>query len=357
MKQTLFLAATLLCPLAAQASTSMEEAFEAYVKVKQIEAKLSLAEQEESHQELAAALTSAKIEFHSIARSDQEELESWERKALERVVKTKPAPKKADPEALAFLKKSFGEAKSLSVLEWQVVQDFFGRVTQESFLKESFGAGELASSQALGKNIKVVLILDPFRRLLGNKNALEREDLEKLNLSVDAVEISSFSSVENQADELRHYLLKRSNEPYVLVSSGEASAVVHKLLDLHPSFRTREELVGWVNADGRLFGRAPEPKEKKGRKLASIEQSRADRFESDALSGLRQLRLESLERQAPLGLGFPILNLISTDESFRAAKNLRESIVADGSNLFIERGPAWKRIREALTQLNPQVVR
>lgn len=354
MKRSLFLAAILLCPLAAQASTSMEEAFDAYVKVKQIEAKLSLAEQEESRQELAAALTSAKIEFHSIARSDHEELESWEKKALERVTKTKPAPKKVDPEALAFLKKSFGDAKSLSVLEWQVVQEFFGRVTQESFLKESFGAGELAKIAPSEKNIKVILILDPFRRLLGSKDSLEKKDLEELNLSVDAVEISSFASVENQAEELRHYLLKKSNESYVLVSSGEASAVVHKLLDLHPSFRTREELVGWVNADGRLFGRAPEPKENKGRKIASIEHSRADRFESDALSGLRQLRLESLERQAPLGLGFPILNLISTDESFRATKNLRESIVADGSNIFIGKGPAWKRIREAITQLKSQ---
>jgi len=347
----LFLA---LLPLEASASASFQDAFHAYVKVRQIEEKLAVTAQNSqldpvdqvaALKDLRSNLTEAKIAFHGVGRSDQQELEKWEKSVLARVEKKKPAQKEI--EALPFLTASFPDAKKFSALEWLAVQEWFGQETQEEFLRHTFPMQELAHSSPTKQQPKLVWVLDPFRRLLNPAERIEKADLEKFSASVTPVEISSFASVENQADELRHFILSKSAEPFVLVSSGEASAVVNKMLDLYPALRGHEKVLGWVNVNGRLFGKKTEST---GRKLASVN-TRADQFESEALLGLKLLHLESLERQPPLGPGFPILNLISTEQKFRPAPNLREAIVAEGAVHTVKKGPAWKALRDALPLL------
>jgi hypothetical protein len=346
-----------LLPLEASATASFQDAFHAYVKVRQIEEKLAITainsqldpvDQASELKTLNASLTEARIAFHSVARSDQEELEPWEKQVLARLEKKKPAKKEAA--ALPFLSSAFPNAKKFSALEWLALQEWFGQETQEEFLRQIFPMRELARSTQSGNPSKIVWVLDPFRRLLNPAERIEKADLEKLGASVTPVEISSFASVENQAEELRHFLLSKSSEPFVLVSSGEASAVVNKMLDLYPALRGHEMVVGWVNVNGRLFGKKTE---NSGRKLASVS-TRADQFENDALLGLKLLHLESLERQPPLGQGFPILNLISSDQKFRPAMNLREAIVAEGAVHTVKKGPAWKALRDALPLLGQE---
>jgi hypothetical protein len=63
------------------------------------------------------------------------------------------------------------------------------------------------------------------------------------------------------------------------------------------------------------------------------------------------VRQESLLRSAPLGDGFPIVNILSLDNGRRPAENLREALVAEGSSWFVK-GSAAKRIESALPMLS-----
>jgi hypothetical protein len=192
---------------------------------------------------------------------------------------------------------------------------------------------------------QLVWVKDPFRKLLPSPDSLEKSELEKINPGLITLEISAFPSIDDQAEELRHSVLSLGEKNFVLVSDGEASAVVLKMLDLYPGLRDRENIRGWVNVSGRLYGR-PEKKEK-GRALASV----ADQFSADALLDLKRVRQESLLRSAPLGDGFPIVNILSLDNGRRPAENLREALVAEGSSWFVK-GSSAKRIESALPMLS-----
>lgn len=361
----LFLLIALLLPPGAHATSSMEDAFHAYVKVRQAEERLATIEAEAQNQPeeaaakklaLQATLTDARIAFQGVLRSDQAELTGWEKEVLDRVEKKKPA--KSLPEAGPFLAAHFPKAKNFSALEWLVVQEWFGRETQEKFLRESFAMEEISATRSLASVPavepapvpveKIIWILDPYRKILTSTDSPEKTELTKLGHEIETMELSAFSNVEDQAEELRHFLISKGDQPYILASTGEASAVVNKMLDLHPSFRGREGLLGWINMNGRLFGKTSKTS---GRSIASMSMSRADKFAEESLIGLKLLHLESLERQPPLGRGFPIVNLVSTEEKFRPAGNLREALASEGQNRFVKKGPAWKAIREALPLL------
>lgn len=333
------LALLLFIPLSAPASP-LGEAFSAYVKVRQAEEGLSLETREEARQKLSANLTEAKIKFHDTVEA-QEKWEDWETALFRRLEKRATAAN--EPHSMAFLQANFAQPKELSPLEWQVIGEWFGKATQEKFLRESFALQELPAAK--GEAPQIVWVKDPFRKLLPSPDSLEKSELEKINPELITLEMSAFPNIDDQAEELRHSILSLGEKNFVLVSDGEASAVVLKMLDLYPGLRDRANIRGWVNVSGRLYGR-PE-KQKKGRALASV----VDQFSDGTLLDLKRLRQESLERSAPLGEGFPIVNILSLDNAHRPAENLREALVAEGTSWFVK-GSAAKRIQSALPLLS-----
>lgn len=338
------LALLLFIPLSASASP-LGEVFTAHVKVRQAEEGLVLETKEEARQKFAANLTEARIEFQD-ALAAQEKWEDWEKALLHRVEKRAGTAAAAnEAKAMAFLQANFTQPKELSPLEWQVIGEWFGKSTQEKFLRESFALQELPAAK--GETQQIVWVKDPFRKLLPSlPDSLDKSELEKINPALITLEVSAFPNVDDQAEELRHSILSLGEKSFVLVSDGEASAVVLKMLDLYPGLRDRENIRGWVNVSGRLYGR-PEKKEKKGRSIASV----ADQFSQGALLDLKRLRQDSLVRSAPLGDGFPIVNILSLDDARRPAENLREALVAEGTSWFVK-GSAAKRVEHALPLLS-----
>lgn len=330
------LALLLLFPLTAPASP-LGEVFSAYVKVRQAEEGLLLETQEEARQKLSARLTEARIGFHDALEAEHQ-WEDWEKPLLRRIEKRSPAAN--EPKAMAFLQANFTRPKELSPLEWQAIGEWFGNAAQEKFLRESFALQELPATK--GEIPQLVWVKDPFRKLLRSPDSLDKSELEKINPGLITLEVSAFPSIDDQAEELRHAILSLGEKNFVLVSDGDASAVVLKMLDIYPGLRDRENIRGWLNVSGRLYGRA-EKKEKKGRAPASV----ADQFSEGALLDLKRVRQDSLTRSTPLGGGFPIVNIISLDGGRRPAENLREALVAEGSSWFVK-GSAAKRIESAL---------
>jgi hypothetical protein len=225
----------LLSPWPAQAA-GLQEAIAAYVEVLRLEEQYSEASAEEG-QELTDALQSARSRLREIEKADKSDWNIWERETMARISSGRPGPRASDPKAIDFLTSTHPESRKISPLEWTAIRNWLGKATQEDLLVRAFGISELPATQLPAAKVRIVWVLDPFRRLLRAKGSPEKADLERLDLEVETVEISPFSRVEDQAEELRHYLNSRQRGPYLLASSGSASAVVLKLLDLHPSLR------------------------------------------------------------------------------------------------------------------------
>lgn len=326
-----------LAPALAKAS-SLEEAFTGYVKLRQLEEKGPSPELSQAHAGLPQLL------------QPDAELAGWQKALMQRVALKKPA--RPEAEGLAYLEKTYPQARRLSPLEWEIIREWFGPQTQEAFLRSAFRISDLETeaTATLTSAIKIIWVLDPYGRLYGDSTPLKKQALEKDFPSLETLAITPFSQVENQADELKQFLLSQK-QPFVLVSGGDASAIVHKTLDLYPGLRSLESLTGWVNVNGRLYGRAEKKAPgKPGRGLASVQNSLPDQFESNALEGLKSLRKERVERATPLGKGFPILNLVS--ERSRPCANLREALVMEGTTWFVKKDEAWKSVRNALPLLN-----
>lgn len=337
------LALLLFIPLSTHASP-LGDVFSAYVKVRQAEERLNLENQEETRAKLSANLTSARIGFHDQLETEYK-WEDWEKALIRRIEKRAgTAAATNEAKAMAFLQSNFPHPKELSPLEWQAIGEWFGKATQEKFLREAFALQELPSAK--GEAQQIVWVKDPFRKLLpSSPDSLDPAELEKSNPGLITLEVSAFPRIDDQAEELRHAILSLGEKNFVLVSDGEASAVVFKMLDLYPGLRDRENIRGWVNVSGRLYGR-PEKKEK-GRAIASV----MDQYSNGALVDLKRLRQESLERSAPLGDGFPIVNILSVENARRPAENLREALVAEGSSWFVK-GSAAKRVQSAFPLLS-----
>lgn len=345
----------LALPLSAEATPSLRDAFHAAVKVRKAENELKLLQALDDGSAIAAAaqeksaaqLTQARIAFHSVLLADAEELEAWQAQLLReksrparsgRVLAslaTMPVPASfQDPRHLAFLKAYLPEARAFSALEWQMITEWFGAGTQEAFLSWAFSLTEIQPEKSSVPS-GVLLVEGAWRSPAGST---ERELARELGASV--MRLSAFEKTEEQAEDLKRQLLART-EPVVLVTTGEASAVVLAMLDLFPALRQHASLRGWVNVDGQLYGQGKLPA---GRVPASVEQHvRADKD---------RMQLESLERPTPLGPGFPIVNLVSLGKGRPAPGSLRASLVAEGTSLFVKEAPAWRALSSALRQLS-----
>lgn len=356
MKRLFF--ALFLLPALAQATPSLEDAFYAYSNTRKLEQQVALLpaqadlnpdERITQARELDAALTEARIAFHAVLRSDREKLDPWETDLLEKVAaKKKTNLTELNPEHLRYLQASFPEAQNFSPLEWAVLEEWFGRPTQEAFLHWAFQAHELKAEKEENK-AKLLVLADPFRRT-GRKGSPTAEELKRRGHEVEVLELSAFTKLDDLAEDLRRALTARDHSPAFLVSEGNGSALVLRMLDLYPRMRRSPALAGWVNVDGRLFGEKAQGKSKQeGRSLASVSEARdpALRMEREARAGLDSLRWESLERPAPLGEGFPIVNLVSK----KKGAALRESLVTEAQTWLVKDAPL-SRVGDALRSLS-----
>ncbi|NUM88262.1 MAG: hypothetical protein HUU37_03570 [Bdellovibrionales bacterium] len=184
-------------------------------------------------------------------------------------------------------------------------------------------------------------LLRPFSGFLEASDATaEARALEAQGFTVHYLKISPRDSLNDQAVELDHALArlqetKKAVKPLVIVSSGEASMVVRQWLDLKPERRRDESYAGWVNYNGRLFGMP----------VAAHVPERAAQRSPAALADWEILRQfsapqrQALQPEAPLGRGFPILNLVRLENG--AIDNPREAIVPEAET-WVTRAPAQK---------------
>jgi hypothetical protein len=349
------------------ASTSFRDAFQAHSKVRRLEEEENLLsarsdmeddEKQAALQKVSAQLTQARIDFQAVGRMDGEKLSPWERQALDRILKGKDKKKAPafDKLALSFLADSFPKARKLSPLEWQVVGEWFGPATQDAFLKTVFAMEEPPRTPpADDRSVSIVWVVDPFTRFLA-RSELERrnydqsnsvKELRTLGYAVEELPVSPFPRIEDQAEELHLALMKRIERgEFVLISSGSASAILHRTLDINSGLLSRKEIRGWVNLNGQLFGQSDF-----GANRAPAS-ARADRQLSEARQELLLLRSERLHSQNPFTASFPILNLVTFSGKYRPGTNLRESIVPEGRTYFLTTGNGYGALRKALPALD-----
>lgn len=343
----LFLALLSLCASAFAADNPLLVAFEAALAAEQAQSELSLLpdsertyqEQQEMAQKWRQALAQAETERRRISP----ELPAWQQE----VMRGKRLPSSSRKEALEFLRLSFPTPRRLPAQAWPLMRRWFGRETTETFLQESFATAQLPKLSAPKEQapVRLVWVLDPYRKLPAAGSPLTSQEIQQSDRRIETVEVTPFPQLEDQAEGLHLALTNRSEEPYVLVSNGHASAVVFKMLDLYPALRFRQQLLGWINVDGNLFG-LPPPAE--GRRPAAI--SRTEGI--DATLALRKQRLEAYAPPAPLGAkGFPILNLVSREKSQKG--EVRDALVGEADTRFVSDRPAWRAVPDALPLLRP----
>jgi hypothetical protein len=307
-------------------------------------------------QKIAAVLSEARIDFQAFLQPGTKGLSSWQLEILKKAGSQKGATA-VDRAGLDFLNRTYGsKAKAWAPVEWEVVGDWFGRPTEDSFLKSIFSMDSVpATPPTAGPPRAFVWVTDPLSRYL-SKSELDRANLEhervkknlaKQGISVEDVEVAAFSSLDEQAEGLHLALAKRltAGTPFFLVSSGYASAVLNRTLDLNPLLLRSSPIKGWVNVNGQLFGE--ECKSIRG--LASI--SRADQPLSDTKRELALLREGRLSPQAPLGAGFPILNLVTLEGDHRPGGDIRDSLMPEGKTLFVPTGDGFGALGSVIPQL------
>lgn len=367
-----FLCGLLTYAHASAGSTTFQDSFRAFLDMRKLEEQTSLLaartdlEPEAMRtqlQALSARLTQARIDFHSILPEEQSDTSPWELQVLRRLEKNKAAkePKTADPEALAFLKEAYPTASSLSAFEWQVISEFFGTATQRDFLDSTFAihAEPAATKEKTGKRFAVWVNTPAFPILSKQDQARQKSEraiadrkLAALGYQTEEINVSPFIRMEDQAEDLQKLLKSRLKiGEFVLLSHGAASAVLFRAFDLYPDLLAREEILGWVNMNGKLFGIAHDTSVRKPASLKKI--SAADRQELDVRQEFLRLRQERLERQAPLGAKFPVLNVVTMGGAYRPAANLRESMVPEGKTLFLRGGNDFSGIEAALPFIAP----
>lgn len=337
----------LFFPLLSQASSGLEDAFSAYVQVKKWEEKLATlsvrvemgeGERAALQKEWSAKLSEARIQFHAF-KKENAEMEEWEWNLIAALQDGKKI-EASTAQAMPFLEGAFPDAKNFSPLEWEAVGDCFGKTAQTAFFEKVFPFKALALQETSPRPVKILWVMDPFRK---TNPIPENKIPAKWEKSVQKVEISAFGKVEEQAEEL--HLRLQMEEPVVLVSFGNASAVVHKMLDLYPAIRASNFILGWVNLNGNLYGLKMESKSSRG--LASVKKPEMVAAK-DALRGLYLQRLEAQERGAPLGQGFPIFNLVGGGKAAN-----REAIVPEGTNFAIGSGSPWDYVQAVTQQILP----
>ncbi|MGZ3694435.1 MAG: hypothetical protein ACXWQO_09640 [Bdellovibrionota bacterium] len=368
MKRALFLlTVSFFClqPMAraqAKPSSSMQDAFYAYAKMRRLQhlnELLPFADEEEDAklkeaQKLSAELSQARIDFYAIARSDQELLSAWEQGVLKRLEKQGKAPSAIDKDALDFLSSAFPKAKSFTLVEWEIVREWFGKKTEEAFLKTTFAARELPAKNAIpkgdGATVLWVSTYSPENSLTekaGQKNETLRlkKSLIEAGYKFEILELSPFARADDQATELVQAISQRKDEPVILVSENKAGAVIYRALDILPGLRKNTKITGWVNLNGYLFGEAPDVK----RAPASLASDPIAASTAEGKIESYRLYRENIEQTPPLVKGFPILNVISLEGKNRRTSSLRESVVPDGSTWLAPAGTPTLALPSALS--------
>ena len=366
MKGRLLLLSLLLlhpcCPLwAGEGSQAFRDAFRSYVNIRRLEEKSRIAGErvdlEEGArqaltQKVAAELTEAKIDFQAFLQPGSKEFSSWERSILKNA--GTPKAKGADKISLDFLFRHYpAAAGQWSPMEWQCAGEWFGKETEDSFLKTTFAMEELPKNAVLEKaDEAVVWVTDPFTQFLAKDEAAQdkarrravKAQLETQGYTVEELEVRAYTPLDDQAEELRFALTQRLQDgPVILVSTGYGSAVLLRTLDLNPELLMKGSILGWVNVNGKLFG------EPSGRKPASA--SKADRQLVDARHDLVLLREERLDRATPLSPKFPMLNLVTFAGGQRPGPSLRDSLLPEGKTVYVKKGDAIGALQSALPAL------
>jgi hypothetical protein len=340
-----------LFPLASFAlSTQDKDDFRSQLAIRVLEEKLALSAAREDFepgakaaalQDLSAQLTQAKIERNGYLN------EGGGKRKLASI----------SPDELST---AYPGNKTYSVFEWQVMAEHYGQPRQEEMLKRTFGLESLAPGEK-GSG-RVLWITSPSFPILSRaeqeKEKAERTKamtrLRALGYEVEELATSPFIRMEDLADDLQKHLRPRleTGTPIFLISQGGASSVLLHTFDLYPELVSRAEILGWVNVNGRLYG--TEPTKPRGPASLVKKPSAADRLLVETRNEELRLREERLERAAPLGAKFPVLNLITLSGSHRPATNLRESIVPEGKAYFLKAGSGLQELGSALPYLrNP----
>jgi hypothetical protein len=359
----------LLLPVTSRAggssSISFRDAFRAYVKMRQLEEKSRIADRRHDIEEgarlelkskLTSDLTEARIDFQAFLMPGEKGLSDWERQTLRKVGGAKDAS--PDKAGLDFLSSAYAaKAARWTPLEWQCAAEWFGHPTADAFLKSVFAMDELpADAPAPNGKRTVVWVADPLQRFMAKDQASKvtagraslRNQLEKQGYVVEDLEVGAFTRLDEQAEDLHLALAQKITDgtPFTLVSSGYASALLLRTLDLNPGLLSSNVIEGWVNVNGQLFGGDDEALSR-----GPATASRADRQLHDTRHELLLLREERLGPQTPLGAKFPVLNLVTFSGAHRPGANLRDSILPDGRTVYIPSGDGEAHLRRALPAL------
>jgi hypothetical protein len=336
----LFSLTLLLIPAIASATQPMEDAFLTYSLSRkyeaQIEALISQADLSPSdraiqEKQIGASLTEARIAFHSILRGDRSKLDEWEREMISKVAKGQATgAKELNSAHLSFLEESFPGAATFSAMEWKVIGEWFGKPTQEAFLRSSFHAQGFPLQAKADAKKPILFVVDPLDFKLEKMPAAALA-WKKAGHEVEVLRLSAFTQADDLAEELRRNLSSRLEKKFLLVTEGNAGGIFLRALDLTPALRRQANILGWVNVNGILYGSEP----KAGRSLAS--EKAKGRRDLEVQKGLEALRFEGFERPTPLGDGFPIWNLVSEN------KSKREALVTDGQTYILENGSALEK--------------
>lgn len=256
------------------------------------------------------------------------------------------------PQAVQYLQEEFLDARVQSGLRWRVWAELFGAGVEETFLRESFAGGRFLASVA-EKNeprpLRLIFVSTPLAPENSREEFQRMAELyrKKTAASSEYFPLTAFASLEDQARELHNHLFvavedgKLAQNDFVLVSSGIASAVVYRMLDLYPEWRQQPRIAGWLNYNGLLYGqthtRAP----------ASAKGSPA--FILDRIAA--EQSLAELDTPLPLGKGFPVVNLVEP-RALGELPSLRAAIVFDGDTILLEgRGKSEQAVETGLRRL------
>lgn len=228
----------------------------------------------------------------------------------------------------------FTDGKKFSVSEWKVFQEWFGDSFTQRFQEELFPSVKNESIlKAQVENKNILWILDPYRKILSTENSLDPEQIRAKIKNLEIVELSPYGNSDSQAEELKNILQIRLKKKHTLISSGRASAILLKTLDLHPSLLSNPNIESWLNLDGQLYGSKPQ----KSRAPASA----VDNFQERILVGVRMQYLDSLDRNPPLGKGFPVFNVLLPRKQ---KEILREKIIPEETNVEISNWKSFERM-------------
>ncbi len=269
---------------------------------------------------------------------------------------------------LKFLWELHPDPRALTVLEWKMLGIVVGENIRNTFLLTAFSPEPWnntrapaadAKSSFQGNTTELVYIENEYQwnsagneiqRMMANlpepqvlKKGVAR--LEKLGIKVHTMALSPFPNIDDQAHELEHsfeVLKRKTSAPIIILSSGLASAVVYRWLDLHPENRDRSDIRAWINWNGRLYGVAPGVHSaaalEKAEKMLRHSRSPAAETDWELAASVLKPQGETANPAVPLGPGFAVINFVPLAGKDHPAENPREAIVPEGK-VFADHEP------------------